>query len=171
MKINQYLMLFFGIFMGHPAFAQGKTFDFLGFTTNSPAPSESRLSGKKCRIAQSELSSCNIFAGAIIGRARVFNLTVTFNNARLIKVSGFVMIPFYNDLTDALEAKYGPPSQIENRRWQNKLGSSFDNEVRVWSFTDGTLELHQRGSQRDVPEFIFVANHNLPEVAPPPVNF
>ena len=174
MKVKLYLTLFAYMFVGDPAFAQDKTFDFLGFTTNSPAPSESRLSGKKCRVAQQDISSCNIFAGAILGRARVLDLTVTFNDARLIKVTGFVMLPFYNDLSDAFETKYGLPSKTETRRWQNKLGNSFNNEVRIWSFIDGTLELHQRGSQKDIPEFIFIANQNLPEVTPhtpPPVNF
>lgn len=157
-----------------PAAAQQRGFDFLGFRTDEPTPIETKLAGKRCRVAREDVSSCTIFAGAILGRARVLDLSITFNYARMIKVTGMVMPSFYRDLVEAFEAKYGLPSSFEVRTWRDKFGANFDNEVRIWKFTDGALELHQRGEQKTISKFVFLANHNLPqpeERKKPPINF
>lgn len=171
MYIKVVLTSLFCILIGWPAFAAEKSFDFLGFTTNAPAPPASRISGRMCQIAQQGISSCNVFLGTRLGRASVHDLTITFNNARLVNASGFVVLQYHKDLADAFKAKYGLPSKVETLKWQNRAGNEFDNEVMTWTFEDGTLELHQRGSERDVPKFVFAANRNIPEDSPPPVNF
>ena len=157
-----------------PAYAQNKTFDFLGFRTEVVAPPIVDLAGKKCKVAQSGISQCVLHAGAVIGRARPLELTVTFNNAHMVTISGWVLLNSYADITEAFSTKYGPADTTAVKPWQNQLGMTFDNAVQTWTFVDGTLELRQRGNQRDLAEFSFVANKNLPEQLKhqePPVNF
>lgn len=157
-----------------PAAAQSSQFDFLGFRTDIAAPPLTKLAGKKCKVAQSGVSRCTISAGAVLGRARPLELTVTFNNARMIMVTGFVFPGSYAALIEAFETKYGPPTSSETRKWQNRLGTFFDNLVQKWTFSDGMLELTQRSEMRDIATFTFVANSNLPVVPKhekPPINF
>lgn len=157
-----------------PALGQSKTFDFLGFRNDTTTPPVADLSGKKCKVARTGPSECKLYAGAVIGRARPIDLTVTFNDAYMIRISGSVLPNSYSPLAEAFATKYGPPDSTSSEPWQNRLGMTFENVVQRWLFSDGMLELRQRTQLREMGEFFFWGTKHIPDrpkQEAPPVNF
>ncbi|MGC6329318.1 hypothetical protein, partial [Rhizorhabdus sp. FW153] len=106
-----------------------------------------------------------------LGSAPVVGLTITFEDARLVKVASMVPSTSYADLLEVLSAKYGPPDVAEVRQWQNGFGALVGNAVKSWMFADGVLQLKQSGSRLNVGEFQFVANSLLKGREVPKINF
>lgn len=94
----------------------------------------------------------------------LISLDVEFYENRLYRVIGAFFSLGFNNLAEAFTAKYGEPSASETRQWQSRAGAVFDNQVLIWQFRGGTLELRQRGSQVDYGSFMFRSQEN----APPP---
>jgi hypothetical protein len=165
------LLLIAALITSNTAYAQTRSFDFLGFNTSTPVAAETRVAGRKCKVAQVGLGECWIVGSVPVGTARLISLKVRFNNARMIYVKGSTISAYHSSLSEALEAKYGAPSKTETRKWQNRAGAAFDNVVQVWLFSDGALELRSMGDTTRECELVFVSNQNLPDRQAPPINF
>lgn len=153
------------------AYAQTRSFDFMGFDTSTPVPAVTRVAGQKCKVAQVGQGECWIIGAIPVGEAKLLSLKVEFNNARMYSLNGLTLSAFYSNLSEALEAKYGPPSKTDTRKWQNQAGALFDNVVHSWLFSDGMLELRSMGDTTEQCELIFVSSRNLPVRKAPPINF
>ena len=156
-----------------PAQQQAKQpiFDFLGQNTETPA-SPFMLGSKNCIPAPSGKTTCSNDLNVVkIGSAQVVLLMMGFNDGMLYSVIGDTIQMAYPDLLAAFVAKYGEPDEIEARRWQNKMGATFDNSVAIWEFQGGKLELSQMGSRRDSCGFQFLSSKNAPAAPPPAINF
>jgi hypothetical protein len=161
------------LMMATPAVAADapRTFDFKGLNTTTVYGGEFMVADKKCKIKAVGLEQCIRFFGAMVGNVNVNSLTVLFNNGHMISVQGSAPNIVVGDLDAAFTAKYGPAESTSNEKWQNQMGATFDNVVKLWKFSDGLLQLKSRGSNRDIAEFVFASTDNQPAKAPPPSNF
>lgn len=156
-----------------PAQQQAKQpiFDFLGQNTETPS-SPFMLGFKNCIPAPSGKTTCSNDLNVVkIGSAQVVLLMMSFNDGKLYSVIGDTIQMAYPDLLAAFTVKYGEPDVTEVRKWQNKIGATFDNSVSIWTFHGGKLELSQMGSRRDSCGFQFLSSKNTPAAPPPTINF
>lgn len=155
-----------------PAIAAGdRAFDFMTLDTSTPYKGEMMVAGKKCKITGVGEEGCARYAGALVGTVPIIDLRTMFNNGKLFAIRGTTSGVLFPRLSEAFSAKYGKPTRTETPKWQNKMGAVFDNVVETWDFQDGVLELRAMGDMRDMTQFAFVANRNLPERPAQPVNF
>ncbi|MFA9200024.1 MAG: hypothetical protein ACEQR8_02385 [Cypionkella sp.] len=73
-------------------------------------------------------------------------------------------------IREALEARYGPPCQSEDREWQNKMGATFSNPTFTWCFRTGVLRFETRGEKVDEGRVVY-ADTNQADPTPPKVDF
>lgn len=147
-------------------------FSFLGQTTEGVTGAFA-LGNATCTPRPTGQSGCSTdYANVIpIGNARLLAQYFNFHDGRLYNVSGNTVAGFHPQLLEAFTAKYGKPARTEVRKWQNRLGASFDNPVAIWLFKGGTLELRALGSKSDETSFSFVSVDNAPPRVETPVNF
>ena len=73
-----------------------------------------------------------------------------FVNGKLSNLRFITGSMAYPILLSAFTQKYGPSCESKVEKWQNRLGAAFDNNVVIWCFRTGKLELRQRGLERDI---------------------
>jgi len=151
-------------------------FTFQGYNTEEVATAESLatepgMSGLKGCSTENDVTDCTNYQDPVIGGARTEWLMKRFYRGKLFYVFDSFRQFALPDILAAFNAKYGPPSKIETRKWQSKAGATYDNEVYVWQFKGGTLELSSMGQRVDEGSFEFVSTDNAPPPEPAKVDF
>jgi hypothetical protein len=147
-------------------------FNFLSQSTEAVA-TPFTLGKTSCNPRPVGITRCeqNIGDMTPIGDAQMIALTMEFNNGKLFAVNGVTIGAWFQNLANAFTAKYGAPNATETRKWQNKLGMTFDNPTMIWHFKGGDLVLSQMGDQRDSSSFLFFSDENSPPKPKPVINF
>jgi hypothetical protein len=69
----------------------------------------------------------------------------------------------YDALRDALKQKFGPPSQTEQKKYQNGYGTTFNGEYSLWVNGPTSITLEEVGGDRDHSILLFAHNEILAE--------
>jgi len=154
-----------------PAIAQEKpVFDFAGFDTETAVANPSF--GRGCDVDRDEpgktaCSAWNMRLGD--GSAKI--VMVNLYEGKLSSALGILDRNQFLSVLSAFTAKYGSPDRTETRVWRNGAGASLDNEVFIWEFQGGELELESIGSRIRDSSFQFFHTTNRAPTEAPPVNF
>lgn len=70
-------------------------------------------------------------------------------------------------LSDAFTQKYGTPCSKTTEKWQNKTGATFDNQVLLWCFKTGKLQLESLGPSLNYGAVNYIDNYKAPSKATP----
>jgi len=75
---------------------------------------------------------------------------LSFEEGKLVAITIGNDSGVITNLAQQLIAKFGKPTNIENKEWQNKAGAKFDNQIMYWQNANGaSIKLAIRGSTRD----------------------
>lgn len=75
---------------------------------------------------------------------------LSFENGKLVAITIGNDSGVIATLAQQLIAKFGKPTSIEDKEWQNKAGAKFDNQVMFWQNANGAaIKLGIRGNTRD----------------------
>ena len=147
-------------------------FEIFGINTQQKYSGKFRIAGQTCKLKGFGVENCfQIYSNAMISDVKLKTLVLFFNNGKLFGVSGIASVSGFREICDAFELKYGKPSHNLFDEWQNRIGSKFERNVKVWSFSDGLLKVESIGESIDEMEFTFSAVSNAPESDPPKINF
>ncbi len=142
-------------------------FDFLGQDTETPT-TMTELLGEPCRRKGEELT-CNAYGVELAG-LYMKHISMSYYHDRLYSVSGAFSNKVVDRMLASFSAKYGAP-QTETQVWQNRAGSTFDNQTYAWTFASGNLVLKELGWDLDTAGFEFTSAKNAPPPEPPVVDF
>ncbi|WP_344699536.1 hypothetical protein [Sphingomonas limnosediminicola] len=140
-------------------------FQFREIRADQPIDPQS-IGFKECQSLENGLRRCMPRSGSD-RVANVFVIPMMILNGS--KLASFELIGIqsgYGSIKDAFAAKYGTPCQSRTDKWQNRIGNSFDNEVTVWCFATGRLELKALGNQVDQWQARYVDAVNTPPSTP-----
>jgi hypothetical protein len=140
-------------------------FEFKDETTET----DSNIAGRSgCSHKPNGVWSC--YGYDTVAGLRVF-LGRSYYNNRLYSVVASFDQDGLQTIRDALVAKYGAPAAMETRKWQSRGGASFDNQVAIWRFKGGALELESMGAKVGQSVFAFSSALNSPPAEAPKVDF
>ena len=152
-----------------PSTARLPVFEFLGQNTETPA-NMTMLNAVQCNAAAPGKVDCTDFNDPTIGGTRLKFISMNFYNGKFYSVFGSGGRYTFTGLLGAFTAKYGSP-RLETRKWQNRAGATLDNQVAIWKFKGGDLELSSLGSRLDDVDFTFISSVNAPPAPPAKVDF
>ena len=136
--------------------ASKKAFSFMGRSSDVTNLEPFDFFGTTCVPTASGPVSCEAPIGAArIAATRLVSASIAFNDGKLTRVAGVTVTGYFSDLAASFTTKYGAPSTSTKPKWQNQMGATFDNEVKIWAFADGLLELDARGNKVDEAQFTF----------------
>lgn len=145
-------------------------FDFLGQSTEKQT-TMTDLFGNPCTSEGFELTcAAGVSNDVTIAGVRLTFIFMQYHQSKLYYLKGMTPRENFTELLSAFSSKYGNPT-IETRQWQSRSGTRLDNEVAVWKFRGGNLELASIGSRVDSSDFTFSSEANQPPLPPAKVDF
>lgn len=144
-------------------------FSFLGDDTET-VTGRTTLNNAKCD-AKGGVLDCTDYSDPTVAGKRMDFLWMKYNGGKLYSVFASMKQYAYADVLAAFVAKYGKPASTGTRKWQSKGGASFDDEVTIWKFKGGELELDSMGLDTSSASFSFTSSANAPAADKPKVDF
>lgn len=92
------------------------------------------LHSEQKRLGRSLTSDCLIAVSeAGTYATRPANLSVSFIDGALSMGHATILPQNFSGIVDAITARYGKPSSMENETLQNRMGATFQNETITWT--------------------------------------